>query len=142
MSIMLFSWVRYTEVKIIYLAAFWVFSGRRTAWMLGRIPPWAIVTPDKNLFNSSSSRIQSRIIPRHLQLQATGDDSGFFVFSGSISYQLKNRSGEIFHDSGQVRRKQWIRPTGNWSPARDERVLFFPFTLPPLPRPDMMTIGI
>ena len=28
--------------------------GRRTAWMLGRTPPWAMVTPASSLFNSSS----------------------------------------------------------------------------------------
>ena len=31
-----------------------VFFGRRIAWMLGKTPPWAMVTPDNNLFNSSS----------------------------------------------------------------------------------------
>ena len=30
------------------------FLGRRTAWMLGRTPPWAIVTPASSLFSSSS----------------------------------------------------------------------------------------
>ena len=30
------------------------FFGRRTAWMLGRTPPCAIVTPASNLFSSSS----------------------------------------------------------------------------------------
>merc|ERR1712066_341011 len=33
---------------------FSVFFGRRTAWMFGRTPPWAIVTPPRSLFNSSS----------------------------------------------------------------------------------------
>ena len=37
-----------------YLAAFCVFLGRRTAWMFGRTPPCAMVTPDRSLFNSSS----------------------------------------------------------------------------------------
>lgn len=40
----------------VYLA-FWVFLGRSTAWMLGSTPPWAMVTPDRSLFNSSSLRI-------------------------------------------------------------------------------------
>ena len=31
-----------------------LFLGSRTAWMLGRTPPWAIVTPARSLFNSSS----------------------------------------------------------------------------------------
>ena len=30
------------------------FLGRRTAWMLGRTPPWAMVTPASSLFSSSS----------------------------------------------------------------------------------------
>ena len=38
---------------IIYLAVT-VFFGRRTAWMFGKTPPDAIVTPPNNLFNSSS----------------------------------------------------------------------------------------
>ena len=43
---------------VVYLAGlFWVFLGRRTAWMLGRTPPWAMVTPDRSLFNSSSLRM-------------------------------------------------------------------------------------
>jgi hypothetical protein len=37
-----------------------------------------------------------------------------------------------------LRRRRWIRPTGNWSPALLERVLLLPLTLPPFPRPDMM----
>ena len=39
---------------VIYLAALSDFLGRRTAWMLGKTPPWAIVTPAKSLFSSSS----------------------------------------------------------------------------------------
>ncbi|KAF0772027.1 Uncharacterized protein FWK35_00003385, partial [Aphis craccivora] len=35
-------------------AFFSVFLGKRTAWMFGNTPPWAMVTPDNNLFNSSS----------------------------------------------------------------------------------------
>ena len=35
-------------------------------------------------------------------------------------------------------RSLWIRPTGNCSPARLERDLALPFTLPPLPRPDIV----
>jgi len=38
---------------------FSVFLGRRTAWMLGRTPPWAMVTPERSLFNSSSLRMAS-----------------------------------------------------------------------------------
>jgi len=42
----------------VYLA-FWDFLGRSTAWMLGSTPPWAMVTPDRSLFNSSSLRMAS-----------------------------------------------------------------------------------
>ena len=41
--------------QIIY--DFCVFLGNRTAWMFGKTPPWAIVTPDRSLFSSSSLRI-------------------------------------------------------------------------------------
>jgi len=33
---------------------FSVFFGRRTAWMFGNTPPWAMVTPANSLFSSSS----------------------------------------------------------------------------------------
>lgn len=42
------------EVKLGSYAFFSVFLGRSTAWILGRTPPWAIVTPLRSLFNSSS----------------------------------------------------------------------------------------
>ena len=35
--------------------------GRRTAWMLGSIPPWAMVTPDRSLFNFSSFLIAGAV---------------------------------------------------------------------------------
>ena len=38
---------------------FSVFLGRSTAWMLGSTPPWAMVTPERSLFNSSSLRMAS-----------------------------------------------------------------------------------
>merc|ERR1719500_160982 len=36
-----------------------LFLGSSTAWMLGKTPPWAMVTPARSLFNSSSFRIAS-----------------------------------------------------------------------------------
>ena len=36
------------------------------------------------------------------QLQVTGDDPGLLVVTGSIACQLKDLSGQVFHDSGQV----------------------------------------
>ena len=49
-------WLRIVDDCFVYLA-FWVFLGRSTAWMLGSTPPWAMVTPERSLFNSSSLRI-------------------------------------------------------------------------------------
>jgi len=34
-------------------------------------------------------------------------------------------------------RRRWILPTGNCKPARLDRLFAFPFTFPPLPRPDI-----
>ena len=36
------------------------------------------------------------------QLQVTGDDPGLLVVTDSISCQLKNLSGQVFHHGGQV----------------------------------------
>ena len=41
-------------IKYIVVYFLTVFLGSKTAWMLGRTPPDAIVTPPNNLFNSSS----------------------------------------------------------------------------------------
>jgi len=54
-----FGFVGETPQRVYLAAAFWDFLGRRTAWMLGRTPPWAMVTPDRSLFNSSSLRMAS-----------------------------------------------------------------------------------
>ena len=51
-------WCKKPAGRAIYLA-FWDFLGRSTAWMLGRTPPWAMVTPERSLFNSSSLRMAS-----------------------------------------------------------------------------------
>ena len=37
-------------------------------------------------------------------------------------------------------KRRWIRPTGNWRPARDDRDFAFPLTFPPLPRPDILLV--
>ena len=36
-----------------------VFMSWSTAWMLGRTPPWVMLTPDRSWFNSSSFRMAS-----------------------------------------------------------------------------------
>ena len=38
----------------LYLAGFCVFLGNNTAWMFGKTPPCAMVTPDRSFYNSSS----------------------------------------------------------------------------------------
>ena len=40
-------------------AFFSVFLDSKTAWMLRRTPPWAMVTPDRSLFSASSLRTAS-----------------------------------------------------------------------------------
>ena len=35
---------------------FFFFDGSKTYWMFGKMPPWAIITQDKKLFNCSSFR--------------------------------------------------------------------------------------
>uniref|UniRef100_A0A0E9WPM4 Uncharacterized protein n=1 Tax=Anguilla anguilla TaxID=7936 RepID=A0A0E9WPM4_ANGAN len=40
-------------------AGFSVFLGSSTAWILGKTPPCAMVTPPKSLFSSSSLRTAS-----------------------------------------------------------------------------------
>ncbi|XP_037943355.1 uncharacterized protein LOC119676195 [Teleopsis dalmanni] len=41
------------------------FGGKSTAWMFGNTPPCAIVTPDNNLFNSSSLRMANLLKQVH-----------------------------------------------------------------------------
>ena len=51
-----------TSIAVLEVTAYFLvadFLGRRTAWMLGRTPPWAMVTPARSLFNSSSLRMAS-----------------------------------------------------------------------------------
>ncbi|XP_060864356.1 uncharacterized protein LOC132940663 [Metopolophium dirhodum] len=44
-----------TAMDVVYaLKRQGLFFGKSTAWMLGNTPPWAMVTPDNSLFNSSS----------------------------------------------------------------------------------------
>ena len=99
-----------------------------------------------------------------------GDDPGLLVVPGSVAGELEDLSGQIFHDGGQVDRGSgsnplgvvsltekpgqnelqsvergeishlWIRPTGNWRPARLDLDLAFTLDLPPLPRPDIASL--
>ena len=74
--------------------------------MLGRTPPWAIVTPASNLFSSSSflNKVQREIKETEKQkpspdgqLQVPGDDARLLVVPGGIASQLQNLSCEVFH---------------------------------------------
>ena len=98
-----------------------------------------------------------------------GDNARLLVVPGSVPGELEDFRGEVLHDSGHVDgssrahplgvvafpegwgvklaptirtdlRSLWILPTGNWRPALLERDLALPFTLPPLPRPDIVKI--
>lgn len=54
-AVCFFSLINAYRSKAQALAGLSVFWGTRTAWMLGTaIPPWAMVTLDKSLFNTSS----------------------------------------------------------------------------------------
>jgi hypothetical protein len=46
------------------------------------------------------------------QLQVTWDDSGLLVVTGSVTSQLENFSGEVFHDGSQV---DWSSGTDTFS---------------------------
>ena len=75
---------------------FSVFLGKRTAWMFGKTPPWAMVTPDRSLFNSSSFDIS------YGQLKMSWDNSAFLVVSGSVTGQLEDFSRQILENCCQV----------------------------------------
>ncbi len=45
---------------------------------------------------------------------------------------------KVFGPNREFRSHLWILPTGNWSPARLDLDWDLPFTLPPLPRPDIL----
>ena len=53
-------WVLRTSSSFIYFfACFSFFLGNNTAWMLGKTPPAAMVTPERSLFDSSLLRTAS-----------------------------------------------------------------------------------
>ena len=97
-----------------------LFLGRRTAWMLGRTPPWAIVTPARSLFSSSSflnktMQIKNRKQVDHTpdsQLQMSGDNARFLVVPGSVASQLKDLGSQVFHDSCHVYWSPCTHPLG------------------------------
>ena len=60
--------VQSTEDSQAFSLAPALFLGRRTAWMLGKTPPWAMVTPARSLFSSSS------FLGRHLYTTTTSSE--------------------------------------------------------------------
>ena len=63
--------------------------------MLGSTPPWAMVTWDKRRFNSSSLRMASCKWYGLI-------DVSLLVVAGSVVSQLKNLSGQVLHNGGEV----------------------------------------
>ena len=79
--------------------------------MLGRTPPWAMVTPASSLFSSSSflkarSRTSSLSGQRGGQpdgeLKVPGDDPSLLVVPGGVAGQLEDLGGEVLHDGSHV----------------------------------------
>ena len=89
--------------------------------MLGRTPPWAIVTPARSLFSSSSflnktnyerMQIMKRVVTPDGQLKVSWDDTRLLVVPGSIASQLEDLSGQVLHDGGHVDRGSSSHPLG------------------------------
>ena len=85
-----------------------LFLGSSTAWMLGRTPPWAIVTPARSLFSSSSflnilcqTLRQEKKSPDG-KLQMPWDDARLLVVPGSVASQLQDLCSQVLHDCCHV----------------------------------------
>ena len=77
--------------------------------MLGRTPPWAIVTPARSLFNSSSFLRYQNIYQGNKvvkspdgQLEVPWDNARFLVVPSSIASKLEDLSGQVLHDGSHV----------------------------------------
>ncbi|XP_048156683.1 uncharacterized protein LOC125324627 [Corvus hawaiiensis] len=67
------------------------------------------------------------------ELQVAGDDARLLVVAGRVARQLQDLGRQL-----PLRSSRCTRPTGNCSPARDERDLALARAFPPcLPRPDI-----
>ena len=61
------------------------------------------VGEDTTLGNSDSGvKLVQFLVIADGELQVTGDDTGLLVVTGGITGQLKDLSGQVFHNSGQV----------------------------------------
>ena len=77
--------------------------------MLGRTPPWAMVTPARSLFNSSSFLRYQTIHQGNKivnspdgQLEVPWDNAGLLVVPSSITSKLKDLGSQVLHDRGHV----------------------------------------
>ena len=70
------------------------FLWRSTSWILGKTPPWLMVTPFSNLASSSSFAMASRTWSR--------SDYTSLVIPRSISRELQDLSDKVLPDSAQV----------------------------------------
>ena len=87
--------------------------------MVGCTPPWAIVTPESSLINSSLflerigqrhfKKVSERDIPQYKgpgltdkELEAPGDDARLLVVPGDVPGKLKDLGGEVLHHDGHV----------------------------------------
>ena len=115
--------------------------------MLGRTPPWAMVTPE-----SSCS------IPRRYgwPIASDVDDSRLLVVTSGVTSQLENFSGQVLHDDSQV---DWSSGTNAFSvvslaeqtmdmtdweleTSTVWRDFAFDLIFHPLPRPDIFLLRV
>ncbi|XP_058719339.1 uncharacterized protein LOC131592080 [Poecile atricapillus] len=109
------------------LYGFGVFLGSSTAWMLGSTPPCAMVTLPNSLLSSSSLRMAS--------CRWRGMMRVFLLSRAALP--ASSRISAVRYSSTAAS-SRCTRPTGNCSPARDERDLALARAFPPcFPRPDI-----
>ena len=96
--------------------------------MLGKTPPWAMVTPARSLFSSSSFLRYQNIHQGNKmvnspdgQLEVPWDNAGLLVVPSSITSKLKDLGGQVLHDSSHVDGSSSTHPLGIVSlPVREE----------------------
>ena len=88
--------------------------------MLGRTPPWAMVTPARSLFSSSSflnktMKVMNKrgsVDTPYSQLKVSRDDPGLLVIPGSITSQLQDLCSQVLHDGRHVNGSPCTHPLG------------------------------
>ena len=117
------------------------FLGSKTAWIFGRTPPLAIVTPPSNLFSSSSfftARVMWRGTIRLFLLSRAAFPASSKISAHKYSNTAARYTGApapIRVAYFPVRRYRPIRPTGNCKPALADAVVDFFAPRPPFPFP-------